>query len=88
MAPNIRASEGKALREAFDDNVEALRDLIYEAEWENDTLMDTAQQRFSKYQTLWLSISLMTFRTECHSTCGGMLAAEKRPSKSTIRNVD
>ena len=48
MATSAHWSTWEASEKAFNDNVVVLRDLIREAVWENDTLINTTQQHLSK----------------------------------------
>jgi len=48
MASSVRSSVSQALQKSFEDSVTSLRELIKQASWENDTLVNTTQHHFSK----------------------------------------
>ena len=48
MASVVRSRECEALQKSFKDNIATLRNLIRDAAWENDTLVNTTQQHLSK----------------------------------------
>lgn len=48
MASGVGSSVSECLQKSFEENVAALRKLIKEAVWDNDTLLNTTQQHLSK----------------------------------------